>query len=94
MFQGSEGDSRYPLRNIGVHFRCLAQKIEGPGLPGGSIIYQTHLFAKNGHLQWMDEILHHFETWLVGIYVGESNHSMVSERNGFVPSTVGVLFGK
>ena len=31
---------------IGVLFDSLAQKIEGPGLPGGSIIYQGHPSSK------------------------------------------------
>ena len=29
---------------IGVLFGCCGIKIDGPGLPGGSIIYQGHLF--------------------------------------------------
>ena len=33
-------------RAIGVLFGCFAKHIEGPGLPGGSIIYQGHLFSK------------------------------------------------
>ena len=28
----------------------LLEKIEGPGLPGGSILYQGHLFSQKGHL--------------------------------------------
>ena len=39
---------------IGVLFGCFGRKIDGPGLPGGLIIYQGHLFALKGHLcsQW------------------------------------------
>ena len=35
---------------IGVLFGCVARKIDGPGLPGGLIIYQGHLFPLKGHL--------------------------------------------
>ena len=30
---------------IGVLFGCFGRKVDGPGLPGGLIIYQGHLFA-------------------------------------------------
>ena len=36
--------------HIGVLFGCFARKIDGPGLPGGLIIYQGHLFPVKGHL--------------------------------------------
>ena len=36
--------------SIGVLFGCLARKLDGPGLPGGLIIYQGHLFPLKGHL--------------------------------------------
>ena len=50
-----------PLRNktgldpqtctgIGVLFGCIGGKIHGPGLPGGLIIDQGHLFAVKGQL--------------------------------------------
>ena len=29
---------------IGVPFGCFGRKVDGPGLPGGLIIYQGHLF--------------------------------------------------
>ena len=32
--------------SIGVRFGWFGWNIEGPGLPGGSIIYQGHLFFK------------------------------------------------
>ena len=35
---------------IGVFFGCFARKIDGPGLPRGSIIYQGHLCPLKGHL--------------------------------------------
>ena len=35
---------------IGVLFRCFGTQIDGPGLPGGLIIYQGHLFAIKGLL--------------------------------------------
>ena len=38
------------LVGIGVLFGCFGGKIDGPGLPGGLIIYQGHLFALKGHL--------------------------------------------
>ena len=41
------------FRAIGVLFGCFARKIDiidGPGLPGGLIIYQGHLFPLKGHL--------------------------------------------
>ena len=34
---------------IGVLFGCFGRKIDGPGLPGGLIIYQGHLFPLKGH---------------------------------------------
>ena len=36
--------------SIGVLFDCFGRKIDGPGLPGGSIIYQGHPFSQKGHL--------------------------------------------
>ena len=36
---------------IGVLFGCFARKIDGPGLPGGLIIYQGHLLPLKGHLE-------------------------------------------
>ena len=33
-----------------------------PGLFGGLIIYQGHLFALKENLLWMDKILHHLKT--------------------------------
>ena len=39
----------------------LFKKSRALCLPGSSMIYQAHLFFKEGHLLWMDEILHHFE---------------------------------
>ena len=39
------------IRSIGVLFGCFVRKIDGfPGLPGGFIIYQGHLFPLKGHL--------------------------------------------
>ena len=35
---------------IGVLFGCFGRKIHGPGLPGGLIFYQGHLFPPKGHL--------------------------------------------
>ena len=35
---------------IGVPFGCFGRKIDGPGLPGGFIIYLGHLCALKGHL--------------------------------------------
>ena len=35
---------------IGVHFCCFGRKIDGPGFPGGLVIYQGHLFALKKHL--------------------------------------------
>ena len=40
----------FRFRTIGVLFGCFARKIDGPGLPGGVIIYQGHLFPLKGHL--------------------------------------------
>ena len=40
----------HSLRSIGVHFGCFGRKIDGPGLPGGVIIYQSHLFPPKGYL--------------------------------------------
>ena len=38
---------------IGVLFSCFGRTIDGPGLPGGLIIHQGHLFPLKGHLwQW------------------------------------------
>ena len=37
-------------RTIGVLVGCFGRKIDGPGLPGGLIIYQGHLFPLKGHL--------------------------------------------
>ena len=37
-------------RAIGVLCGCFARRIDGPGLPGGLIIYQGHLFPPKGHL--------------------------------------------
>ena len=37
--------------NIGVLFGCFGRTIDGPGLPGGLIIYQGHLFPLKGHLR-------------------------------------------
>ena len=34
---------------IGVLLGCFGRKIDGPGLPGGLIIYQGHLFPLKGH---------------------------------------------
>ena len=39
----------------GVIFGCLGRKIDVPGLPGGFIIYQGHLFPLKGHL-WQRHI--------------------------------------
>ena len=36
--------------SIGVLLGCFGGKIDGPGLPGGLVFYQGHLFALNGHL--------------------------------------------
>ena len=40
------------LVGIGVLFGCVGRKIDGPGLPGGLIIYQGHLFILKGRLCW------------------------------------------
>ena len=39
---------RYPT--VGVLFGCFGRKIDGPGLPGGLIVYQGHLFPLKGRL--------------------------------------------
>ena len=39
-----------PIEIIGVLFGCVARKIDGPASPGGSIIFQGHLFTLKGHL--------------------------------------------
>ena len=38
--------------SIGGLFGCFGRKIDGPGLPGGLIIYQGHLFPLKGRL-WL-----------------------------------------
>ena len=38
--------------SIGVLFGGFGRKIEGPGLPGGSINYQGHPFSQKGLLTW------------------------------------------
>ena len=42
--------------SIGVLFGCFDRKIDGPNLPGGSIIYQGHLLPL-GHL-WTPAVAH------------------------------------
>ena len=42
--------SKCRIPAIGVLFGCFGGAIDGPGLPGGFIIYQGHLFALKGHL--------------------------------------------
>ena len=37
-------------QSIGVLSGCFGRKIDGPGFPGGLIIYQGHLFHLKGHL--------------------------------------------
>ena len=34
----------------GVLFGCFGRKIDGPGVAGGLIIYQGHLFPLKGHM--------------------------------------------
>ena len=46
---------------IGVLFGCFGGKIDGPGLPGGLIIYQGHLFPLKGHL--CVYVFPHFSTY-------------------------------
>ena len=41
VFLGGDG----PFGTIGVLFGCFGGKIDGPGLPGGLIIYQGYLFG-------------------------------------------------
>ena len=38
---------------IGVLFCCFGRNINGPGLPGGSIIYQGHLFSLKGTVRFL-----------------------------------------
>ena len=33
-----------------MSFGCFGEQIDGPGLPGGLIIYHGHLFPLKGHL--------------------------------------------
>ena len=58
------GHNQTPDESLGyidVLFACFGRKIDGPGSPGGLIIYQGHLFPlKDTHAGI--EILHQSET--------------------------------
>ena len=60
------GASSFP---IGVLFGCFGRYIDGPGLPGGLIIYQGHLFPLKGHL-WFPQFCWWFGAWNPTTYAG------------------------
>ena len=47
------GNHKSWMHRSGVLFGCFGRKVDGPGLPGGLIIYQGHLLPLKGHL-WLD----------------------------------------
>ena len=63
---------------IGVLFGCFARQIDGPGVLGGFIIYQGHLFPLKGHL-WLGPF---GERTPEGKVWGENNRNLFVSING------------
>ena len=67
--------------SIGVLFGCFAGRIDGPGLPGGSIIYQGPRFPLKGRLDSFFP-----QMYLVGVFF--------LDGSGYtIHVSIGVLFG-
>ena len=53
------GSIAYPaarVGHIGVLFGWFGEQIEGPGSPGGSVIYQGHRFSKKDTYDWAGQV--------------------------------------